>query len=464
MKVELIYGPPGTGKTSTLLEILSEELLTKYQPNEIAYVSYTRKGSYEGRDRAIDKFGLKAKDFPYFKTLHSIAFSSLKLQRHQMIDKSNYKHFSDKVGMKFTGYYTEEFNHTDDAYLFFDILHRNNPKAASAYLPDLDVEVLKYIRTNYKAFKKAYKVYDFTDIIEMYVENNEALPGVKAVIIDEAQDLTYLQWKMIWVAFKNVDICYIAGDDDQAIYEWAGADVKYFLHLEGNKRILNKSYRLPEHLIDFSKKITSQISERIDKHFVSANDKGGSVQFINSLLEVPIKPKETYLFLSRNVAFLKGIEDYLKALPKVFVNKGVRSIENTEVAAIKDFCKLKESKNERHMTNALRLHKKGDKEFNLRKEWYDNMKWEPEKVMYYRDLIRTKTNIQDTSIELSTIHAVKGGEADNVILLSDISRNVKKNVDNNPDSEHRVFYVGATRAKKQLYVVNSQTKYEYKFY
>ena len=38
---------------------------------------------------------------------------------------------------------------------------------------------------------------------------------------------------------------YIAGDDDQAIFQWAGAKSEYLLNKEGSRIVLNKSYRLP---------------------------------------------------------------------------------------------------------------------------------------------------------------------------------------------------------------------------
>jgi superfamily I DNA/RNA helicase len=63
-------------------------------------------------------------------------------------------------------------------------------------------------------------------------------------------------------------------------------------------------------------------------------------------------------------------------------------------------------------------------------------------------------------ISLSTIHGVKGGEQDNVVLLTDLSRNTQVNYEKNPDDENRLFYVGATRAKHHLHIVRPKDTYK----
>jgi hypothetical protein len=62
-------------------------------------------------------------------------------------------------------------------------------------------------------------------------------------------------------------------------------------------------------------------------------------------------------------------------------------------------------------------------------------------------------------IKLSTIHGAKGGEADNVLLISDLSTKFAKEYEVNPDDINRLLYVGITRAKQTLHVIlprNSQ--------
>ena len=59
-------------------------------------------------------------------------------------------------------------------------------------------------------------------------------------------------------------------------------------------------------------------------------------------------------------------------------------------------------------------------------------------------------------ITASTIHGSKGGEADNVVLFTDLSPAADNEMRINPDDMHRVFYVGVTRAKQNLYIVDAE--------
>jgi hypothetical protein len=57
------------------------------------------------------------------------------------------------------------------------------------------------------------------------------------------------------------------------------------------------------------------------------------------------------------------------------------------------------------------------------------------------------------TIRLSTIHAAKGHEANHVVLLTDQTSRVIQTSEKNPDDEVRVFYVGMTRSKNILDIV-----------
>jgi len=56
-------------------------------------------------------------------------------------------------------------------------------------------------------------------------------------------------------------------------------------------------------------------------------------------------------------------------------------------------------------------------------------------------------------VRLSTIHGAQGGEADNVLLIMDLSPKSSRDYAVNSDNLHRLFYVGVTRTKKALHLV-----------
>ena len=75
-------------------------------------------------------------------------------------------------------------------------------------------------------------------------------------------------------------------------------------------------------------------------------------------------------------------------------------------------------------------------------------------INYIRSMRRNGENLKEAPrIKLSTIHSVKGGEEDNVMLLTDLTHNTNKSYRKNPDDETRLFYVGATRTKENLHII-----------
>ena len=65
------------------------------------------------------------------------------------------------------------------------------------------------------------------------------------------------------------------------------------------------------------------------------------------------------------------------------------------------------------------------------------------------------------NINVNTIHGVKGGEADNVVLYLGVTRAIYKNFEDNLDAELRCLYVACTRAKKALHIVYAKGVYNY---
>ena len=96
------------------------------------------------------------------------------------------------------------------------------------------------------------------------------------------------------------------------------------------------------------------------------------------------------------------------------------------------------------------------------KVWYDAFDDAPQKKIRYIRRMRENGEKLNSKprITLSTIHGVKGGEQDNVVLLTDLSRNTQKNYEQNPDDENRLFYVGATRTRNHLHIIRPKDIYK----
>ena len=98
------------------------------------------------------------------------------------------------------------------------------------------------------------------------------------------------------------------------------------------------------------------------------------------------------------------------------------------------------------------------KDFGLKTKevWYEAMDdVGSKKINYLRKMRRKGEHLnKKPRIELSTIHAAKGGECENVVLLTDLTKTTLETYQKNPDDENRLFYVGATRTKENLHIID----------
>lgn len=111
---------------------------------------------------------------------------------------------------------------------------------------------------------------------------------IDAVFIDEFQDTSVLQWKILNEIIKKTEQVICVGDEKQSIYGWRDGEKRLFENLEhiiGAKNTsLNTSYRSDKKIVDYINSIFSKICETYPKWKYKdsscASEKDGYVKYI----------------------------------------------------------------------------------------------------------------------------------------------------------------------------------------
>ena len=115
---------------------------------------------------------------------------------------------------------------------------------------------------------------------------------------------------MVHLLEANSKEMFVAGDDDQAIFRYAGADVDYFIGLEGSVTVLDQSYRIPSLHHTLSQKVIQRVVDRRPKEF-NPRDEEGFVHWHRHSEEVDMSNGE-WLLLSRTTRGAKQIEEEVR--------------------------------------------------------------------------------------------------------------------------------------------------------
>ena len=480
--LNIILGPPGTGKTTKLLSLVESHLNTGVNPQSIGYLAFTKKASDEAVERAYKKFNYTKDDLPYFRTIHSLCFKQLGLRKGDVMTKAHYRELGGMLGLDIEceGNMAEGqiFGmRTGDKLFFLENLSRVKRKPLEKIFhehrdDDIDWFELERLERALRKYKERRRIVDYTDMLVKCLENG-IFPKLRVLFIDEAQDLSSIQWDIINELCKETEIVYVAGDDDQAIYSWAGADVDQFIKLSGKSTILEKSYRVPNSIWELATKLNLRIKSRIPKKFEPRNEEG-DVKWYMDPEDVDVSSGNWYL-LARNGYLLRQLENICIKNGYPYRIVGRKSpLDSDSLEAIRSWTKL--SRGESIVGNDVKLIYRymtarcprglipdgyySLKDFDLKEGiWYEALdKIDPKRREYYIMLLKRGENLShEPRIKVSTIHGVKGGEASHVLLLTDVAPRTYREMHTLPDDEIRVFYVAVTRARDSLHIVQPNT-------
>lgn len=473
--VTVVLANAGAGKTHYIIDDIAKEMQNR-RPEEIAFVTFTRKGAEEGLRRVCSKFMLNPDDLPYFRTLHSLTFHALDYKATQMFGRLDQRKFNKEYGYNVNRceVSTGKVQPTKDSmYLDFYDLERSGA-LTSRQLANADIEQGYYrqLVQKYEEYKAQQHLVDFFDCLVKYVQEGDSLP-CKVVYIDECQDITGLQWKVIDKAFSNAEKIILAGDDKQSIYQYSGARPDILLNFSKQFPIVHlpMSYRIPRSVFNLANAITDFIGEKTEQQSVFRPENGeGSItqlsdidrlrNFIETDNLFNDKDHTKWYLLSRNNCFL----DHAKAMleenlipywtcDRFFMGgeimKRLKDYRNFGLEGYKDSGKKEDFQRRFGIADF-------SEPFTSTNLFTEDRKWVYEAYIERWGFERLQDMCKwNPQILVSTIHHVKGGEADNVAVLLDATKKTKANVFNDIDEELRILYVAVTRAKHNLYLIDS---------
>lgn len=485
MNRTLLIGGPGAGKTERALKIMSDALQRGTRPDRIAFVSFTRAAVGEARRRAEEQFGFSADELPYFRTLHSMAFRQLSLKRGDILGNEHLAALADVTGELITTTQTDmdspAAGMSADPLLTIDHYARTTQQPLQSAWQDHGGEIDWYrllrFSSAYNTYKEDTALLDFTDILEQYLREGAPCP-VDIAIVDEAQDLTLLQWAVAERAFANVDDLYIGGDHIQSIHKWAGAADDYFASLDYPTEFLTLSHRIPKAVFAASSEVAFRIERQKPRPW-QPNDREGSVDWIASPEETDLSQGQ-WLMLARTRRQLAPLIATARDQGVVYVVKGVSSVDAGHVKAIQAYEQLRagravDAEQAQAAGAALGIawafgeategstYTAAELGYDVCRIWHDALITIPlETREYYLACMRRGEKLTaPPRVCIDTIHGSKGAEAANVLLCTDMTPRVERGYQIDPGAEARVFFVGMTRASERLVMVAPQTAYGY---
>lgn len=307
-----------------------------------------------------------------------------------------------------------------------DIKNSDQGEAFNERCRFLMYEVIKPLYDEYERALRENGQMDFTDLVLHAAElcnSGKYNSPYKYILVDEFQDISVDRYKFILSLRKNPiwTKTYCVGDDWQSIYRFSGSDMNLFNHFENyfgftERCKIETTYRFGNPLVDqsstFILKNPNQVYKTVHPLSEEISTKLSFVAFTRGL---------------NNVEYLDTIQQVLNNIPS----------EDTVM---------------------------------LLARYNYEIKVFPEKAIKQNpNSKRAKVSFSGRTMDFMSVHAAKGLEADNVLILncSQDAGGFPSRITDDPilgfvlseidtfeySEERRLFYVAITRAKKHTFVL-----------
>ena len=313
----MVLAGPGSGKTFVITHRIKYLIEGPgINPAHILVVTFSRAAAKEMKDR-FEK--LCSKSLVTFGTFHSVFFNLLKTAygfSSEQIASDELRYTLIKELIKRNSIENEDIN-TLAGNLLNEIalVKQDNISIKNYYSNSISSDTFKKIYIDYESELEARGKLDFEDMLsltyELLSERSDILKAVqnryRYILVDEFQDINFLQYNIIKLMAGARQNITVVGDDDQSIYRFRGARPEIMLGFERDFRNVKKvfldiNFRSSTQIVNASTKLISFNSKRFPKNFKAKNGDGAPVsliEFKNPFLEVN--------------SIIKDIKDYIKS-------------------------------------------------------------------------------------------------------------------------------------------------------
>ena len=298
----LILAGAGSGKTRVLTHRVAHLIAGGVSPGGILAVTFTNKAAGEMRERILALIGPEARSC-WIGTFHSQCARLLRPHAELAGLKPGFVVYDDSDQRQLVRLAMKSLDIDEQAMkpraILAAISHAKErlitPQQYARTASGFTEEKVARIFPEYERLLRENNAADFDDLISLTVrlmrQNAEVLrewqQRFQHVLVDEYQDINEAQYEFInLLAAQHHNLC-VVGDDDQSIYSWRGADIRFILEFPGaypdaRSLKLEQNYRSTQRILDAANSVVRRNAGRHEKRLWTENDEGEPIHLFTA--------------------------------------------------------------------------------------------------------------------------------------------------------------------------------------
>lgn len=366
----LLLAVPGSGKTTTLIARLGYLVIGKgIAPSSILTMTYTVSATEEMRARFAKKFGDEYAQFMNFKTINAVCANVIRTYTSD--GRPSFSLVSDegritKILSEIWQYTLHKYPTESDikelrmkiTYVKNQMIPKDKLNQVMISTSDGKMEITTLYNA-YVRYMRQNRLMDFDDQLVFAYIILKKIPSIlsryqdayKYICVDEAQDTSLIQHKIIQLLVSSHKNLFMVGDEDQSIYGFRAAYPQALLNFEKNwpnAKVLyiETNYRSTPQIVDAAADFIRQNRKRRNKAMKAKNKDGPKISIIrvknrvkqfDEIAKMAAEEKESITFLYRNNDTALPIIDMLEREHIPYRVRGVDSIFFSNII-YKDVC------------------------------------------------------------------------------------------------------------------------------